>query len=156
MLGPLGLVSLGSNTVDGFKDYAPGSMQGARFESGLDNSPMRPPSIFELAISWSRARPAHQKVDRSHLAARYDGDFYNKSVVQDGSMLVGQMTLYDVGFASMFVQDAEALATLATAIGRTADAQRLKARAAAQRALISAHLWDDQGGIFTNKFWFGT
>jgi len=40
MLGPLGLVSLGSNTVDGFADYSPGNMQGARFESGLDNSPM--------------------------------------------------------------------------------------------------------------------
>ena len=40
MLGPLGIVSLGSDTIDGYKDFSPGTMQGARFESGLDNSPM--------------------------------------------------------------------------------------------------------------------
>ena len=40
MLGPLGIVSLGSDTIDGYKDAAAGVMQGARFESGLDNSPM--------------------------------------------------------------------------------------------------------------------
>ena len=39
-LGPLGIVSLGSDTIDGYKDAAAGVMQGARFESGLDNSPM--------------------------------------------------------------------------------------------------------------------
>lgn len=40
MLGPLGIVSLGSDTIDGYVDAAAGQMQGARFESGLDNSPM--------------------------------------------------------------------------------------------------------------------
>jgi hypothetical protein len=40
MLGPLGIVSLGSDTIDGYHDFSPGTMQGARFESGLDNSPM--------------------------------------------------------------------------------------------------------------------
>ena len=40
MLGPLGIVSLGSDTIDGYTDAAAGSMQGARYESGLDNSPM--------------------------------------------------------------------------------------------------------------------
>lgn len=40
MFGPLGIVSLGSDTIAGYTEYAPGQMQGARFESGLDNSPM--------------------------------------------------------------------------------------------------------------------
>lgn len=40
MLGPLGIVSLGSDTIDGYTDAAAGQMQGARYESGLDNSPM--------------------------------------------------------------------------------------------------------------------
>ena len=35
---------------------------------------------------------------------RYDGDFYAKNTTSDGSYLVGQMQLYDVGFASMYVQ----------------------------------------------------
>ena len=39
-LGPLGIVSLGSDTIDGYGDYSAGAMQGARYESGLDNSPM--------------------------------------------------------------------------------------------------------------------
>ena len=34
------LIGLGSNAVAGYSDYAPGQLQGARFESGLDNSPM--------------------------------------------------------------------------------------------------------------------
>ena len=45
----------------------------------------------------------------------------------------------------MFTAEAEALATLATAIGRTSTATMLTARAAAQRKLISTHLWDAQG-----------
>lgn len=39
-LGPLGIISLGSDTIDGYHDFAAGQMQGARYESGLDNSPM--------------------------------------------------------------------------------------------------------------------
>jgi hypothetical protein len=32
--------SPGSDTIDGYVDAAAGEMQGARYESGLDNSPM--------------------------------------------------------------------------------------------------------------------
>lgn len=126
-LGPLGIISLGSDTIDGYKDFSAGEMQGARYESGLDNSPM------------------------------YDGDFFERNVSHVGSKLLGQMTLYDVGMASMVVQEAEALAVLAP-IAKQPDAlaQKLRTRAAAQRSLISQHLWDEQGGIFTNKFWNGT
>jgi putative isomerase len=66
------------------------------------------------------------------------------------------MELYDVGFASMFVQEADALATLADLIGRSSDAAALTARADSQRRLIAANLWDPSGGIFTNRFWNGT
>lgn len=38
--GAGGVLSLGSDTIDGYADDAAGSMQGARYESGLDNSPM--------------------------------------------------------------------------------------------------------------------
>jgi len=125
-LGPLGIVSLGSDTIDGYDDSSAGTMQGARYESGLDNSPM------------------------------YDGTFFNKTVIGDGAFSVGQMEMYDVGMASMFVQEAESLATLATMLGRDAEATKLRARAAAQRKLIAANLWDSEGGIFTNRFWNGS
>lgn len=38
--GAGGVLSLGSDSVDGYADVAAGTMQGARYESGLDNSPM--------------------------------------------------------------------------------------------------------------------
>jgi hypothetical protein len=96
MLGPLGIVSLGSDSISGYTDYAPGTMQGARFESGCDNSPM------------------------------YDGEFFQANIKTHGSYGIGQMTLYDVGMASMFVSEADALTTLATLIGRTDKAASLK------------------------------
>jgi len=125
-LGPLGLLSLGSDTIDGYRDFSPASMQGARYESGLDNSPM------------------------------YDGAFFNRSVRGSGAFSVGQMELYDVGFASMFVQEAESLSDLAKLLNRPKDAAKLAARAASQRALIRSHLWDPVGQIYTNKWWNGT
>ena len=74
-----------------------------------------------------------------------------------GAYAVGQMRLYDVGFASMVAMEAEALAQLAPLVGRGDDVvTRLTQRAATQRALIASHLWDEEGGIFTNRFWNGS
>ena len=113
-------MSLGSDHIDGYRDSAAGTMQGARFESGLDNSPM------------------------------YDETFFAANVSSDGAYAVGQMRLYDVGFASMVAMEAEALAELAPLAGRADAVVRLRARAATQRGLIAAHLWDAQGDIITN------
>jgi glycogen debranching enzyme len=74
----------------------------------------------------------------------YDGEFWsNKDDL---------MQLYDVGMTSMFTMDAFALSELAKAIGRSKDASVLRQRAEFMRALLSRHLWDEQGKIFTNKF----
>ena len=126
-LGPLGIVSLGSDRIDGFSDFSAGLMQGARYESGLDNSPM------------------------------YDGSYFRKNLSGSGSLTVGQMALYDVGFASMFVQEAEALAALAPLAGKSSSVvTRLKTRASAQRQLITRSLWNEDLGIFVNRFWNGS
>lgn len=116
-LEPLGLVALGSGYVKDYPDTAANHMQGARYESGLDNSPM------------------------------YDGDFFDNTT--------HLMQLYDVGMSSMSVADADALSRLAKAIGRP-EAAQLQADADAMRSLIAGHLWDAQGGTFTNKFDNGT
>lgn len=118
LLQPLGLVALGSTPHGSFSDGGIGAMQGARYESGLDNSPM------------------------------YDGDFY--------STATHLMSLFDVGMSSMAVSDADAVVDLAAAAGRADVAKRVKADADAMRALITAHLWDDQGGTYTNRFPNGT
>ena len=115
-LPPLGLIALGSDPVP---SYAPpdwlgvNQMQGARFESGLDNSPM------------------------------YDGPSYFNNVSH-------QMQAYDVGMSSLFVAEAAAVATLARAVGRDADAAALEAQAAQVRALIASTLWDEGAGTFKN------
>ena len=115
-------MSLGSDHIDGYRDSAAGTMQGARFESGLDNSPM------------------------------YDGAlFFAANVSSDGAYAVGQMRLYNVGFASMVAMEAEALAELAPLAGRADTVVRLRAHAARQRGLIAAHLWDAQGNVFSNS-----
>jgi hypothetical protein len=62
------------------------------------------------------------------------------------------MLLADVGMSSLFVAEADALATLAEAVNRGSDALALTARANAVRAQISAQLWDDARGIFANRF----
>ena len=75
------------------------------------------------------------------MVARYDpwpNDFVD-----------GKMQLYDTGMASMVVMDTDALAALAAVIGRPEQAM-LQARADEMRALIEAHLWDADGGIYTN------
>ena len=58
--GPLGIISLGSDTIDGYQDYSAGEMQGARFESGLDNSPMCAalhPITLHISTQFCCARP---------------------------------------------------------------------------------------------------
>ena len=61
-----------------------------------------------------------------------------------------------VGFASMFVQECDALVALAPIAGRASTVPTLKARADTQRRLIHDHLWDSASGIFVNKFWNGS
>eukprot|EP00750_Incisomonas_marina_P011382 INCI16371.1.p1 GENE.INCI16371.1~~INCI16371.1.p1 ORF type:complete len:914 (-),score=108.51 INCI16371.1:2333-5074(-) len=117
----LNLVALGS-----YNDQTAqaGNMQGARFESGLDNSPM------------------------------YDEEFFNAtngcSSTESGCGLMG---LYDVGFSSMFVQECYALANLSLLIGRPASlTNALRERGDDMAKLIRNHLWSESDGIFVNKF----
>lgn len=93
-------------------DDSRGTLQGARFESGLDNSPM------------------------------YDDVSFDKSS--------GHMLLADVGLMGLYVADCNALAAMATELGRTSEAGELKARADGYRAKL-ATLWDEKTGIFLNK-----
>jgi hypothetical protein len=93
-------------------DDSRGTLQGARFESGLDNSPM------------------------------YDDvPFDEKS---------GHMMLADVGLMGLYIADCNALATMATTLGKTAEAAELRERSVRYNAKL-ATLWDEKTGIFLNK-----
>jgi len=87
-------------------------LQGAAFESGLDNSPMYDDVPFD---------------SERHL-----------------------MALADVGLNALYVADCEALADIASALGREGDVAELRGRAAAHRRLIQT-LWHEPSGIYLNR-----
>lgn len=72
----------------------------------------------------------------------YDGTTYNAK-----SHL---LEFADVGLMSMYIADCDALAEIAEALNKPAEAKELKDRAAFYRAKL-ATLWNEQAGIFLNK-----
>ena len=112
-----GLIALGSDPTS-YDDTCPGAMQGARYESGLDNSPM------------------------------YDGEFFDSET--------HLMQLADVGMNGMAIQECDSLVELAKIVNREADVgDRMLERANDLREKMKV-LWDDEEGIFVNRFANGT
>ncbi len=72
----------------------------------------------------------------------YDGTFYNPQT--------HLLEFADVGMMSLYIADCDALAEIADALGKTAEAKELRDRAARYRAKL-ATLWDEKAGIFLNK-----
>lgn len=66
------------------------------------------------------------------------------------------MQLSDVGFASLFVQDATALAELASGLGWPGEAVEMRERAEDQRRRIALRMWDAESACFVNRFYNGT
>ena len=61
-----------------------------------------------------------------------------------------RMRLYDVGQSSALVAECEALAEIATMLGQSADAARLKQRASELGALINRHMWLPELSVYSN------
>ena len=93
-------------------DHSVGTLQAAKYESGLDNSPMYDDAPFDPA--------AHQ------------------------------MRFADVGLISLYVADCDALAEIARALGKDAEARELGSRGEKYRSALRT-LWDEKAGIFLNK-----
>jgi putative isomerase len=72
----------------------------------------------------------------------YDGTFYNKRT--------RLLEYADVGMTSLYVADCDALAEIADALAKTAEAKELRERAERYRAKLRT-LWDEKAGIFLNK-----
>lgn len=62
-------------------------------------------------LSLRQRPPPRLTVMAIFVGGRYDGEMFNASMKRDGTYTVGQMELHDVGFASMFVAEADALAS---------------------------------------------
>ena len=72
----------------------------------------------------------------------YDGTFYNPQT--------HLLEYADVGMTSLYIADCDALAEIADALNKTAEAKELRDRAERYRTKL-ATLWDERAGIFLNK-----
>jgi len=134
LAGPDGhadLIVLGSDPNASPRGIVGGSndLQAARYESGLDNSPM------------------------------YDGDdecsgrsgpvCFDKNVTH-------HMTLYDVGMTALFLSDTQALIELATARGRSDMLPSLNLRLSRVSSAINTHMWKEDEGTYSNVLYNGS
>jgi putative isomerase len=128
---------------------------------------------FEPLLSWNRWWNEHRQMqgyivlgsdgdnepvnllDTSHgtwQGAIYESGLDN-SPMYDGTLYNPQTHLVeyaDVGMTSMYIADCDALAEIADAVNKTAEAKELRDRAERYRAKL-ATLWDEKAGIFLNK-----
>jgi hypothetical protein len=65
------------------------------------------------------------------------------------------MNLQDVGLNSLYALDAECLGKIAVILGQENDAQRFAAQYEHMKQLVRAKLWNEQDGIYENRFWDG-
>jgi len=72
----------------------------------------------------------------------YDGTTYNPKT--------HLLEYADVGLMGMYIADCDALAEMADALGKTADAKELRDRSAHYRAKLET-MWNEKAGIFLNK-----
>lgn len=109
-----GYLCWGSDPYQGMNQsiYSDSGITRAKWESGLDNSPM------------------------------YDSIPYNPQT--------HMMDLADVGLMSLYIADCDALANLASEIGRTNERRELLQRAEKYRNKLNS-LWDEKAGIYLNK-----
>lgn len=131
LAGPDGhadLVVLGSdpNASPGGVNGGENTLQAARYESGLDNSPM------------------------------YDGIDNGLGPVRFDNVTTHHMTLYDVGMTALYLSDTEALIALANARNRTDVVPTLQARFDRVSAALNANLWDNGTGLYTNVLYNGS
>ena len=112
-----GLLEWGSDRGSMDSTGGRGFMQAAKYETGLDDSPM-------------------------YDEVNYDSHTYT-------------MNLHDVGLNSLYALDAECLSRIAALLGKTEDSQRLAAEYETVKKRVREKLWNDQDGIYENRFWDG-
>ena len=134
--GHADLVVLGSDPNSAPKPFDGGSntLQDARFESGLDNSPM------------------YDGIDDSSDGA---------GPVRFDDRVTHHMELYDVGMTGLYLSDTRALIELATERNNPTLAARLQTRFDRVSAAITSKLWNTNGGptgegVFANVLFNGS
>jgi hypothetical protein len=128
---------------------------------------------FEPLTKWNRWWAAHRDLDGyltwgsdpeneprnpdDTSVGTWQGAIYesglDNSPMYDGTVYNAKTHLLeyaDVGLMSLYVADCDALAEIAAALGKTADAAEVKARGDKYRAKLQT-MWNADAGIFENK-----
>ena len=126
--------------------------------------------IYEELLAWNRwwpgargcqgllcwgSDPETQTLDgttHNWQAALYESGLDN-SPMYDGvpfNPKTNLLEMADVGLTSLYVADCDALAEIATVLGRTADSAELRGRADAYAAALRG-LWDEKAGLYLNR-----
>jgi hypothetical protein len=112
-----GLLEWGSDRGSAPSVGGRGFLQAAKWESGMDDSPM-----YDEVI--------------------YDANTYT-------------MNLNDVGLNSLYALDAECLSKIAGIFGKVEQAAKFLAEYDHMKLLIREKLWNEEDGIYDNRFWNG-
>ncbi|HEY3415073.1 MAG TPA: trehalase family glycosidase [Armatimonadota bacterium] len=113
-----GLLEWGSDPIPAPVDWwKPHTQQAAKWESGLDNSPM------------------------------YENVPFNEEA--------NTLELADIGLSCLYAADADALASIADALGLADEAAAYRAEYAQVAKRINEDLWDKEHGIYCNRHWDG-
>jgi PA14 domain/Glycosyl hydrolase family 63 C-terminal domain len=118
------------------------------------------PSLVRWHEWWMKARDGNHNGllewgSEQHFwqGAQYETGWDDNLAFQN-TMLVGNTMNADaVDLSSMWAMDAEYLARIATALGKTSDAQRFEAEQAAMNQRINDRLWNEQLGIYCSRYW---
>lgn len=110
-----GLLEWGSDRGSAAGPGGRGFMQAAKWETGMDDSPM------------------------------YDDATYDPATYT--------MNLNDVGLNSLYALDAECLSKIARILGFSDDEAKFAAEYEHQKHLVRENLWNEQDGIYENRFW---
>ena len=128
---------------------------------------------FPLLLNWNRWWGAHREMDGyltwgsdgenqpvnrgphgggTRRAAIYESGLDNSPMYADAvyNPQTHLLEYADVGLMSLYVADCDALAQIATILGKLPEAKELRDRSARYRAKLQT-MWSDKAGIFLNK-----
>jgi hypothetical protein len=110
-----------------------------------------------IYLEWgSDGRNQPENVDDSSRGTRqgaiYESGLDNSPMYDAGVFddKTGRLEIADVGLMSLYVADCEALAEIATVLGKRLEEKELRERAKRYRAALGS-LWDEKTGMFLNK-----
>jgi hypothetical protein len=118
------------------------------------------PQLVRWHDWWMKARDGNHNGllewgSEQHLwqGAQWETGWDDNVAYSDAKLADTTFNADAVDLSSLWSIDAEYLAHIAQALGKTADARRFAGEHAAMNSRINARLWNDELGIYCSRFW---